>query len=121
MSYWGASRCQPIGDPGRYSLISAMANASASTPAHSASAARSGNKNAGNGAVGARSYRSAEEGDTPTCDNATHLEVRKRDVGDRVEERALLGVGDDVVAIVEACRQVVLEEAWRSGHAPSVP
>jgi len=65
--------------------------------------------------------RSAEEGDTPTCDNATHLEVRKRDVGDRVEERALLGVGDDVVAIVEAYRQVMLEEAWRSGHAPSVP
>ena len=65
--------------------------------------------------------RLAEEGDAPTCDNAAHLEVRKRDVGDRVVERALLGGGDDVVAIVEACRQVVLEEAWRSGHALSVP
>ena len=32
MSYCGASRCQPIGEPGRYSLMSAMANASASTP-----------------------------------------------------------------------------------------
>ena len=121
MSYWDASRCQPIGDPGRYSLISAMAKASASTPAHSASAARSGNKKAGNGAVGGAIVRLAEESDPPTCNDATHLEVRKRDVGDRVEERPLLGVGDDVVAIVEACRQVVLEEAWRSGHAPSVP
>lgn len=65
--------------------------------------------------------RLAEEGDTPTCDHATHLEVRKRDMSDRVEERALLEIGDDVVAIVEACRQVVREEAWRSGHGPSVP
>ena len=65
--------------------------------------------------------RLAEERDTPTSDNATHFEVRKRNVGDRVEELALLGVGDDVVAIVEAFRQSLLEEAWRSGHAPSVP
>jgi hypothetical protein len=65
--------------------------------------------------------RLAEERDTPTSDNATHFEVRKRNVGDRVEELALLGVGDDVVAIVEAFRQILLEEAWRSGHAPSVP
>jgi len=121
MSYWGASRCQPIGDPGRYSLISAIANASALTPAHLASAARSGNKKRRERRSWGAIVRLAEERDTPTSDNATHFEVRKRDVGDRVEERALLGVGDDVVAIVEAFRQVVLEEAWRSGHAPSVP
>src|SRR5436190_9586900 len=56
MSYCGASRCQPIGEPGRYSLISAIANASASTPAHSAIVARSGSKNAGSAAAVIRSY-----------------------------------------------------------------
>src|SRR5262245_15292562 len=34
MSYCGASRCHPIGEPARYSLISAIANASDSMPAH---------------------------------------------------------------------------------------
>jgi hypothetical protein len=65
--------------------------------------------------------RLAEERNPAPCHNATHLEVRKRNVGDRVKEGSLIGVRDEVVAIVEACRQVVLEEAWRSGHAPSVP
>jgi hypothetical protein len=120
MSYWGASRCQPIGDPGRYSLISAMANASAWTPAQSASGAQRQQEHRERRSWGAI-VRLAEERDTPTSDNATHFEVRKRNVGDRVEELALLGVGDDVVAIVEAFRQILLEEAWRSGHAPSVP
>src|SRR5688572_11081837 len=44
MSYCGASRCQPMGEPGRYSLMSAIANASASTAAHCAIVARSGNR-----------------------------------------------------------------------------
>src|SRR4030095_8613085 len=34
MLYWGASRYQPMGEPGRYSLMSAIANALASTLAH---------------------------------------------------------------------------------------
>jgi hypothetical protein len=56
MSYCGASRCQPMGEPGRYSLMSAIANASASTPAHCATVARSGNRNAGSGPAAPRSY-----------------------------------------------------------------
>jgi len=51
MSYCGASRCQPIGAPGGYSLISAIENAPASTPAQSATFSRSGSRNAGRGGV----------------------------------------------------------------------
>ena len=105
---------------GRRRVLAAMANASAlAGPLGKRGAQRQQERRERRswGAI----VRLAEERDTPTNDNATHLEVRKRDVGDRVEERALLGVGDDLVAIVEAFRQVVLEEAWRSGDAPSVP
>src|SRR4026209_879499 len=56
MSYCGASRCQPMGEPGRYSLMRAIANASASTAAHGAIVARSGNRNAGSGPAASRSY-----------------------------------------------------------------
>ena len=44
MPYCGASRCQPIGAPGGYSLISAIANAWASTSAHCAILTRIGNE-----------------------------------------------------------------------------
>src|SRR4029453_18124564 len=56
MSYCGASQCQPMGEPGRYSLMSAIANASASTPGYCAIVARSGRKNAGSGPAVIRSY-----------------------------------------------------------------
>ena len=57
-SYCGASRCHPMGVPGRYSLMRAMANASASTPAHKAILARQGSRNAGSGPATVRSYDS---------------------------------------------------------------
>jgi hypothetical protein len=47
MSYCGASRCHPMGEPGRYSLIRAIAKASGVTPAHAAMALRSGSRNSG--------------------------------------------------------------------------
>ena len=62
--------------------------------------------------------RVAEERDTSTRDNPTQREVRKRDVGDRVEQGALIDAGDEVVTIVKAWRQILIEEAWRAGHAP---
>src|SRR4051812_45217670 len=49
MAYCGASRCQPIGAPGAYWLISAIANASGSTLDHAATFARSGIRNSGIG------------------------------------------------------------------------
>src|SRR5688572_30141380 len=56
MSYWGASRCQPMGAAGGYSLMRAMANASASMPAQSATLARRGNRNFGSGPAAAWPY-----------------------------------------------------------------
>ena len=64
--------------------MSAIANASASTPAHCAIVARSGNRNAGSGPAGPRSYRLAEERDAPPRHDATHFEVRERDVADGI-------------------------------------
>src|SRR6185312_12217039 len=49
MAYCGASRCHPIGEPARYSLISAIANASGSMPAHAATRVISGRKKSGIG------------------------------------------------------------------------
>src|SRR3954447_20879818 len=54
IAYCGASRCQPIGAPGAYWLISAIANASGSTLDHAATLARSGIRNSGIGGVEAR-------------------------------------------------------------------
>ena len=51
MSYCGASRCQPIGAPGGYSLIRAITNASGSSSAHAATLSRRGRRNAGIGDV----------------------------------------------------------------------
>src|SRR5215203_1334500 len=51
-SYCGASRCQPIGVPGRYSLISTIPNSPASTPASSARRIRRGDRNSGIGGEG---------------------------------------------------------------------
>ena len=45
-----------MGVPGRYSLIRAIANVSASTPDQWAIFARNGNRNAGSGTAAARSY-----------------------------------------------------------------
>jgi len=58
MSYCGASRCQPMGEPARYSLISAMANASALTCAHAATSLRSESRNSGIGPAASRLYDS---------------------------------------------------------------
>ena len=45
--------------------------------------------------------RLAEERHSPPGDDTAHLEVRKRDIGDRFEEDSLIGVRDEVFAIVE--------------------
>ena len=118
MSYWGASRCQPMGAPGRYSLIRAMANASESMPDHWATCARKGNRNAGSGPVACPVVRLAEERHSPPSDDTAHLEVRKRDIGDRFEEDSLLGVRDEVLAIVEAQGPIAFEESSRRCHDP---
>ena len=120
MSYWGASRCQPMGVPGRYSLIRAMANASASMPAQWAICARRGNRNAGSGPAAVRSY------DWPK--NAT----RRRATTPRISKSAnatsaiasrsdsLIAVGDEVLAIVEAPGPIAFEEISRRHHHPSL-
>ena len=110
MSYCGASRCQPIGAPGRYSLMSAIANASASTPAHCAIVARSGNKNAGSGPAVIRSVRLPKERDAAPRHDTTHFKVRERDACDSVQQGLLIGLCDEVLAIVEALRKIVIEE-----------
>ena len=121
MSYWGASRCHPMGLPGRYSLIRAMANAPGSTPAQWAIVARNGNRNAGIGPAAARSVRLAEERHSPPSDDTAQREIRERNIGDRFEEDSLIRFRDEVLAIVEAWGHIALEETWRSGHDPSVP
>ena len=109
-----------MGVPGRYSLIRAMANASGSMLAQLAICARRGNRNAGNGPAAVRSVQLAEERHSPPGDDAAHLEVRKRDIGDRFEEESLIGVGDEVVAIVEPEGHLALEEISRRDHVPSL-
>src|SRR5262245_35174653 len=85
MSYCGASRCQPIGAPGRYSLMRAIANAFGSTPAQSATLARNGRRKSGSGFEAARSYDYPKNPTPPARHQAPHFEVRELDVGDRVE------------------------------------
>ena len=101
-------RCQPMGEPGRYSLMSAIANALASTAAHCAIVARSGNRNAGIGPAASRSYGWPKNA-TPRHD-ATPFEVRERDVAYGIQQDALLRLRDEVLTIVEAVRETVIEE-----------
>jgi hypothetical protein len=65
--------------------------------------------------------RVAEERHSPPSDDAAHLEVRKRDIGDRFEEDSLIGVRDEVLAIVEAHGPIAFEELSRRYHDPSCP
>jgi hypothetical protein len=58
----------------------------------------------------------AKECDTPPCDDAAHFEVREGDFGNGVEQLSLFGLRDEVIEVVQSLRQIVLEEAWRSGH-----
>ena len=64
--------------------------------------------------------RLAEQRHSPPSDDTAHLELRKRDIGDRVEEDSLIGVRDEVLAIVEA-GAIAFEEGSRRYHDPSVP
>ena len=98
------------GEPGRYSLMSAIANASASTPAHCAIVARNGSKKVWKRALRAAMVRLAEERDAPPRDDATQFQVRERDAGDGVQQGLLIGLGYEVRAIVEASREIVVEE-----------
>jgi hypothetical protein len=43
---------------------------------------------------------------------------RKRDIGDRFEEDSLIGVRDEVPAIVEAQGPIAFEEMSRRYHVP---
>ena len=61
-----------------------------------------------------------EERHPPARDDAAHLEVRKRDAGHRLEEGFLVGARDEVLAILEARRDIESEEACRLGHDSSV-
>ncbi len=60
--------------------------------------------------------RLAEERHSPPGDDTAHLEVRKRDIGDRFEEDPLIGVRDEVLAMVEALGQIAVEEISRRSH-----
>src|SRR5436190_7194562 len=53
--------------------------------------------------------RLTKERDTPPCDDTAHCEVGERDTGNRNEEVPLLRCRDEVVAIVEAWRQIGLK------------
>ena len=64
--------------------------------------------------------RLAKERHTATGYDATHFEVRKRDVCHPVKQAQLFGAGDEVVAIVKAPRDVLLEEPRRIGHVSSL-
>ena len=57
-----------------------------------------------------------EECHPPPSDNTAHLEVRKRDIGDRFEEDSLIGFRDEVLAIVEAQGPIAFEESSRRYH-----
>ena len=62
--------------------------------------------------------RLAKERDTPACRDAAHFEGRECDVGNGREQVPLIRLRDEVVAIVKAWGQIILEEAWRPGHEP---
>ena len=49
--------------------------------------------------------------------DAAHLEVRKRDIGHGCEQRLFFGLVNEILSIMEAGREIVLEEG-RPGHAP---
>ena len=57
-----------------------------------------------------------QECDTAPCDDAAHFEVREGDAGNGVEQLSFFGLRDEVIAVVQSGRQIVLEEASRSGH-----
>ena len=120
MSCWGASRCQPIGVPGRYSLINAMANASESTPAQWAILARSGNKDSGSGPAATSIGRLAEERDSPSRHNCRASRTPK--IRRRPSRRGGLAdrARDEVLAILEAQREIELEEPGRLRRDSSV-
>jgi hypothetical protein len=99
----GSAAMQPMGEPGRYSLMSAIANASASTLSHCATLARNGNKNEGR--------------DLPSCGRTIgqrmrHVDVRRRrasevregDLRNGVEQVSLFGLRDEVIAVVQSWR-----------------
>ena len=86
MSYWGASRCQPMGAPGPVLVDQGHGKRVGvdAGPAGNSGAQRQqerGQRPGGRPIVGL-----AEERHSPPSDDAAHLEVRKRDVGDRFEE-----------------------------------
>jgi DNA ligase D len=64
--------------------------------------------------------RLAEERHPAPSHDAAHLEIRKRDAGNPLEEGSLIGVRDEVLAILEAQRHITVEEARRPCHDPSV-
>ena len=64
--------------------------------------------------------RLAEKRHSPPRDHTAHLEVRKRDIGDRFEEDALISGRDEVFAIVESRGQIALEEVPRRCHDSSL-
>ena len=121
ISYWGASRCQPMGVPGRYSLIRAMANALESMPDQWAILCAQGQQERWKRPSCCPVVRLAEERHSPPRNDTAHLEVRKRDIGDRFEEDSLLGIRDEGLAIVETQGPIAFEESSRLCHDPSVP
>ena len=62
--------------------------------------------------------RLAEERDAPPRHDATHFEAGERDADNGVQQDLLIRLRDESLAIVEALRQVGLEETWRTAHDP---
>ena len=56
----------------------------------------------------------------PPRNNAAHLEVRKHDTADRIEELLFLTRGHEVLAILEARWHIGREESGRLRHESSV-
>ena len=54
--------------------------------------------------------RLAEEHDAPTRHDASHFEVRERDVANGISQDSLIRLRDEVLAIVKAVRETVIEE-----------
>ena len=69
----------------------------------------------------ARSVRLPEERHPPASNDAAHRELRKGNPGDCLQEDSLLLASDEILAIVEARRQIAVEESGRHCHDPSVP
>jgi len=66
------------------------------------------------------SVRFPEKRYAPTSDDAAHLEIRKGDAGNRTQQTFLFICADEGLPIVEAWRQVILEETPRRGHTFSL-